>query len=56
MRNPRHANHAPDRCRRRLALLLTALYELTDNLLAPIVAHALFNALNFITLFFVEHA
>ena len=39
-----------------LALLLTALYELTDNLLAPIVAHALFNALNFITLFFVEHA
>jgi membrane protease YdiL (CAAX protease family) len=37
-----------------LALLLTALYERTNNLLAPIVAHALFNALNFITLFFIE--
>ena len=37
-----------------LALLLTALYEWTDNLLAPISAHALFNALNFATLFLVE--
>jgi membrane protease YdiL (CAAX protease family) len=37
-----------------LALLLTALYERTDNLLAPIFAHALFNALNFVTLFLVE--
>ena len=33
-----------------LALVLTALYERTDNLLAPITAHALFNALNFATL------
>jgi membrane protease YdiL (CAAX protease family) len=30
-----------------LALILTALYEWTDNLLAPIAAHVLFNALNF---------
>jgi membrane protease YdiL (CAAX protease family) len=37
-----------------LALLLTALYERTDNLLAPVLAHALFNALNFLTLFLVE--
>jgi membrane protease YdiL (CAAX protease family) len=37
-----------------LALLLTALYERTNNLLAPIFAHALFNALNFVTLFLVE--
>jgi membrane protease YdiL (CAAX protease family) len=37
-----------------LALVLTALYERTDNLLAPITAHALFNALNFITLFLIE--
>jgi membrane protease YdiL (CAAX protease family) len=34
-----------------LALVLTALYERTNNLLAPITAHALFNALNFVTLF-----
>ncbi|HOX55596.1 MAG TPA: CPBP family intramembrane metalloprotease [Candidatus Paceibacterota bacterium] len=33
-----------------LALVLTALYERTDNLLAPIAAHVLFNALNFGTL------
>ncbi len=33
-----------------LALLLTVLYERTDNLLAPITAHAIFNALNFATL------
>jgi uncharacterized protein len=37
-----------------LALFLTALYERTDNLLAPIIAHALFNALNFMTLFLIE--
>jgi len=37
-----------------LALVLTALYERTDNLLAPITAHALFNALNFITLFLIK--
>ncbi|HEY5481262.1 MAG TPA: CPBP family intramembrane glutamic endopeptidase [Verrucomicrobiae bacterium] len=30
-----------------LALVLTALYEWTDNLLAPVMAHVLFNALNF---------
>ena len=39
-----------------LALVLTALYERTDNLLAPIAAHALFNALNFVTLFLIEQA
>ena len=33
-----------------LALALTALYEYTDNLLAPILAHALFNTANFILL------
>ena len=37
-----------------LALMLTALYERTDNLLAPIAAHALFNALNFVKLYLVE--
>ncbi len=37
-----------------LAVVLTALYERTDNLLAPIIAHALFNALNFITLFVTQ--
>jgi membrane protease YdiL (CAAX protease family) len=37
-----------------LAIVLTALYERTDNLLAPILAHAVFNALNFITLFLIE--
>lgn len=34
-----------------LALALTLLYESTDNLLAPITAHALFNALNFAILY-----
>ncbi len=33
-----------------LALALTWLYEETDNLLAPIAAHALFNAANFVLL------
>jgi membrane protease YdiL (CAAX protease family) len=37
-----------------LALVLTALYERTNNLLAPITAHAMFNALNFLTLFLLE--
>jgi membrane protease YdiL (CAAX protease family) len=37
-----------------LALVLTILYERTDNLLAPITAHALFNALNFVKLYLVE--
>ena len=31
-----------------LALMLTWLYEKTDNLLAPIAAHSLFNMLNFV--------
>ena len=30
-----------------LALVLTALYEKTENLIAPIVTHSLFNAVNF---------
>lgn len=38
-----------------LALALTALYERTNNLLAPITAHALFNALNFGLLLIQEH-
>ena len=37
-----------------LALILTALYERTNNLLAPITAHAMFNALNFLTVFLQE--
>ena len=37
-----------------LALALTALYERTDNLLAPITAHAMFNALNFVTLLLLQ--
>jgi CAAX protease family protein len=36
-----------------LALALTWLYERTDNLLAPIAAHSLFNATNF-ALFFLD--
>jgi membrane protease YdiL (CAAX protease family) len=35
-----------------LALVLTWLYEKTDNLLAPITAHALFNAVNLVLLLF----
>jgi membrane protease YdiL (CAAX protease family) len=35
-----------------LALALTWLYEMTDNLLAPIVAHSLFNAANLMALHF----
>lgn len=34
-----------------LALGLTLVYEKTDNLLAPITAHALFNAMNFVILY-----
>jgi membrane protease YdiL (CAAX protease family) len=34
-----------------LALALTLLYERTDNLLAPITAHALFNGMNFMILY-----
>jgi membrane protease YdiL (CAAX protease family) len=33
-----------------LALVLTLLYEKTNNLLAPIAAHSLFNAVNFVKL------
>jgi membrane protease YdiL (CAAX protease family) len=38
-----------------LALVLTALYERTNNLLAPITTHAMFNALNFGLLLLQEH-
>lgn len=37
-----------------LALALTWLYERTDNLLAPIAAHSLFNAANLVVLCFVK--
>lgn len=33
-----------------VALMLTWLYEETDNLIAPIIAHSLFNAANFVLL------
>src|SRR5450759_3774056 len=38
-----------------LALALTWLYEKTDNLLAPITAHALFNAANLVLFFFAQN-
>ncbi|MGA9450539.1 MAG: CPBP family intramembrane glutamic endopeptidase [Verrucomicrobiia bacterium] len=37
-----------------LALALTWLYERTDNLLAPVAAHSLFNATNLVILSFVK--
>ncbi len=37
-----------------LALALTLLYEFTDNLLAPITAHALFNGFNFAMLYLLQ--
>ena len=37
-----------------LALVLTTLYERTENLLAPITAHALFNGMNFALLYWVQ--
>lgn len=37
-----------------LALLLAGLYEWTDNLLAPITTHALFNGLNFAALYLAQ--
>ena len=37
-----------------LALALTWLYEKTDNLLAPIAAHSLFNAANLVILSFAK--
>jgi membrane protease YdiL (CAAX protease family) len=39
-----------------LALALTWLYEYTDNLVAPIAAHALFNAANYMLLLVVNSA
>jgi membrane protease YdiL (CAAX protease family) len=39
-----------------LALLLTWLYEKTDNLLAPIAAHSLFNTLNLVALQIFDQA
>jgi membrane protease YdiL (CAAX protease family) len=38
-----------------LALALTWLYETTDNLLAPIFAHGLFNAANLMILKYLQH-
>ena len=37
-----------------LAVILTVLYEKTNNLLAPITAHALFNATNFVMLYLLD--
>ena len=37
-----------------LALVLTALYERTGNLLAPIATHALFNGMNFTLLYWLQ--
>lgn len=37
-----------------LALALTWLYEKTDNLLAPIVTHAIFNTVNLILLYYFQ--
>jgi len=37
-----------------LAVILAYLYEYTGNLLASIVAHATFNAINFFTLYYVQ--
>jgi membrane protease YdiL (CAAX protease family) len=37
-----------------LAMFLTVLYEKTDNLLAPITAHAAFNAIEFATLYLLD--
>jgi hypothetical protein len=37
-----------------LAIVLALLYEKTNNLLAPIVTHSLFNAMNFLVLYLVQ--
>jgi membrane protease YdiL (CAAX protease family) len=37
-----------------LAIVLTLLYEKTDNLLAPITAHSVFNAVNFAALYLAD--
>ncbi|MBW8864549.1 MAG: CPBP family intramembrane metalloprotease [Verrucomicrobia bacterium] len=39
-----------------LALALTWLYEKTEGLFAPIMAHGLFNAVNLLLLFHMQHA
>lgn len=39
-----------------LAVVLALLYEYTGNLLAPILTHSLFNAMNFVWLVFEGHA
>jgi len=39
-----------------LALALTWLYEKTDNLLAPIVTHSLFNTVNLVALCVLDHS
>lgn len=39
-----------------LALLLTILYERTNNLLGPIVAHSLFNATNFVMYLIIQRS
>jgi len=36
-----------------LALMLTWLYEKTDNLLAPIAVHSIFNTVNLVLLYFL---
>jgi membrane protease YdiL (CAAX protease family) len=36
-----------------LAIALTVLYEYADNLLAPICAHAMFNGINFLMLYWM---
>jgi membrane protease YdiL (CAAX protease family) len=38
-----------------LSLLLTLLYEKTNNLLAPIITHSAFNAVQFVLLYVQEH-
>jgi membrane protease YdiL (CAAX protease family) len=38
------------------AMVLILLYESTDNLLAPIAAHSMFNLANFLLLLFQEQA
>jgi len=38
-----------------LALALTWLYERTDSLLAPITAHAFFNAVNLVLLYYFQY-
>jgi membrane protease YdiL (CAAX protease family) len=37
-----------------LAIVLARLYEKTNNLLAPIITHSMFNAMNFLVLYLVQ--